>query len=86
MFQTQYIFDQQACTEHWDLPNTEIFKSKDVASGLGMSTFRFFVIENNSFFAFVHEKKNVSLFFLHIVEDNFERFCFVFLMLTAKLE
>jgi hypothetical protein len=25
---------QQAIAEHWDLPNTEIFQSKDVASGL----------------------------------------------------
>jgi hypothetical protein len=29
-FQTQYI--KQAIAEHWDLPNTEIFQSKDVAS------------------------------------------------------
>jgi hypothetical protein len=28
-----------------------------------MSTFRFFVIENNSFFAFVQEKTNVTFFF-----------------------
>jgi hypothetical protein len=34
-FQTQYISSnshQQAVAEHWDLPNTEIFQSKDVAS------------------------------------------------------
>jgi hypothetical protein len=35
-FQTQYtvswISYQQAVAEHWDLPNTEIFLSKDVAS------------------------------------------------------
>jgi hypothetical protein len=34
-------------------------------SRVGMSTFRFFVIENNSFFAFVHGKTNVSLFFTY---------------------
>jgi hypothetical protein len=27
------ISHQQAVAEHWDLPNTEIFQSKDVASG-----------------------------------------------------
>jgi hypothetical protein len=36
LFQTQYavssISNQQAVAEHWDLPNTEIFQSKDVAS------------------------------------------------------
>jgi hypothetical protein len=31
-FQTQYILDQQAVPEHRDLPNTDIFKSKDVTS------------------------------------------------------
>jgi hypothetical protein len=31
-FQTQYISHQQAVAEHWDLPNTEILQSKDVAS------------------------------------------------------
>jgi hypothetical protein len=28
------ISHQQAIAEHWDLPNTEIFQSKDVASGI----------------------------------------------------
>jgi hypothetical protein len=32
-FQTQYIH-QQAVAEHWDLPNTEIFQSKVVTSGV----------------------------------------------------
>jgi hypothetical protein len=27
------ISQQQAVAEYWDLPNTEIFQSKDVASG-----------------------------------------------------
>jgi hypothetical protein len=36
-FQTQYcilssISHQQAVAKHWDLPNTEIFQSKDVTS------------------------------------------------------
>jgi hypothetical protein len=31
------VSHQQAATEHWDLPNTAIFQSKDVASGLGFS-------------------------------------------------
>jgi hypothetical protein len=34
-FQTQNILNishHQAVAEHWDLPNTEIFKSKDIAS------------------------------------------------------
>jgi hypothetical protein len=35
-FQTQYILDfssaNSAVAEHWDLPKTEIFQSKDVAS------------------------------------------------------
>jgi hypothetical protein len=33
-FQTQYILDFSSAIrcEHWDLPNTEIFQSKDVAS------------------------------------------------------
>jgi hypothetical protein len=26
------ISHQQAVAEHWDLPNTEIFQSKDIAS------------------------------------------------------
>jgi hypothetical protein len=36
-FQTQYsisaISHQQAVAEHWNLPNTGIFQSKDVVSG-----------------------------------------------------
>jgi hypothetical protein len=28
------ISHEQAVAEHWDLPNTEIFQSKEVASGL----------------------------------------------------
>jgi hypothetical protein len=34
-FQTQYILNFSSAsrsTEHWDLPNTEIFQSKDIAS------------------------------------------------------
>jgi hypothetical protein len=30
--QISSISHQQAVAEHWDLPNTEIFQSKDVAS------------------------------------------------------
>jgi hypothetical protein len=34
LFQTHYIIDFSSAnrSEHWDLPNTEIFQSKDVAS------------------------------------------------------
>jgi hypothetical protein len=32
------ISHQQAVAEHWDLPNTEIFQSKDVASGEAIET------------------------------------------------
>jgi hypothetical protein len=39
-FQTGYILDFLSAiysiAEHWDLPNTEIFQSKDVASGVKM--------------------------------------------------
>jgi hypothetical protein len=35
---------------------------------LVMSTFRFFMIENNSFFAFVHEKTNVTFFFSYPIQ------------------
>jgi hypothetical protein len=31
------ISQQQAVAEHWDLSNTEIFQSKDVASTLGFA-------------------------------------------------
>jgi hypothetical protein len=36
MFQTQQIlniYSARRIAKHWDLPNTEIFQSKDVASG-----------------------------------------------------
>jgi hypothetical protein len=46
-----------------------------------MSTFRFFVIESNSFFAFDHENMNVSLFFSKLYR-NIEHCCIVFLLRT----
>jgi hypothetical protein len=60
----------------WDLHsiilNEKIWK-------LGMSTFRFFVIENNSCFALVHEKTNISLFFTHSLRQFWMfLFCFAY--------
>jgi hypothetical protein len=39
IFQTKYFLDFSSAsrTEHWDLPNTVIFQSKDVASGGSVS-------------------------------------------------
>jgi hypothetical protein len=42
-FQTQYILDFSSASriaEHWDLPNTEKFQSKDVASGMPLATLK----------------------------------------------
>jgi hypothetical protein len=55
-FQTQYIVDFSSAifiVEHWDLTNTEIFKSKDVASDvlqLVDKHFKTLVVFQNKFF------------------------------------
>jgi hypothetical protein len=33
------MFHQQAVAEHWEFPNTEIFQSKDVVSGVSEKNF-----------------------------------------------
>jgi hypothetical protein len=37
------FFIRQAVAEHWNLPNTEIFQSKDVASGWKITIFLVFI-------------------------------------------